>query len=141
MNIIWGIVIIFFVLICWVGQVISAISPKIGASLGVTEPESEVDRTFFVDQRAEAIWDSMTSWILLAAGALLILNSEIWPYFGLIGGGIFFNFSGRGIITRIALQRKGIAIGKKSSLATAYTFLSIWLLISIITIIWAVIVI
>ena len=138
MSLIWGILIIVLVSIAWFGQIVSAISPKLAAKLGVCESESDVDKTFFIDQRAEAIWDSFTSWILLAAGILLIIDHQLWPYFGLIGGGIFLNFSGRGIITRIAFQSKGIVVGKKSNLVTAYTFLSIWLLISIVTIIWAV---
>lgn len=138
MELVWGVIIIIFVSICWIGQLISAISPKIGASLGVIEAESDVDKTFFIDQRAEAIWDSFTTWILLAAGVLLILNNSLWTYFGLIGGGIFFNFSGRGMITRIALHRNGVRIGSKSNLTMAYTFLSLWMLISIVTILWAV---
>lgn len=138
MTIIWGIIIIILVSIAWIGQIISAVSPRMAAKLGVCEPETEVDKTFFIDQRAEAIWDSFTCWTLLAAGILLVLDIKIWVYFGMIGGSIFFNFSGRGIITRIALQRKGISIGNAKNLAINYLFLSIWLVMSIITVIMAI---
>lgn len=138
MNIVWGIIIIVLVLIAWVGQIISAISPETAAKLGVCEPEESVDRTFFVDQRAEAMWDSLTCWILLVAGILLVFNINIWAYFGIIGGSIFFNFSGRGIFTRMAMQRKGIRIGDPKNLKVNYLFLSLWLLMSIVTIIMAI---
>ncbi|MCK4797484.1 MAG: hypothetical protein KAT05_08890 [Spirochaetes bacterium] len=138
MNMIWGIILIVLVLISWVGQIITAISPKAAAKLGVCEAEAEVDNTFFVDQRAEAVWDSFTCWPLLVAGILLLLNIKIWAYFGMVGGSIFFNFSGRGIITRIAMQRKGIPIGNSKSLAVNHLFMTLWLVMSIITIIMAV---
>lgn len=138
MNIFWGIILIVLVLISWIGQIITAISPEKAAKLGVCEAEADVDKTFFIDQRAEAIWDSFTLWSLLVAGILLLLNIKIWAYFGIIGGSIFFNFSGRGIITRIAMQRKGIPIGNPKNLDVNYLFLTLWLIMSIITVIMAV---
>lgn len=138
MNIIWGIIVIFLVLISWIGQIISAISPQKAAKLGVCEAEAEVDKTFFIDQRAEAVWDSLTNWTLMVAGILLLLNIEIWAYFGIIGGTIFLNFSGRGIITRIALKRAGIAIGNPRGLVVIYLFLSLWLVMGVVTVIMAV---
>lgn len=137
MHILIGIVIVIFSLIAWVGQMISAISPKVGASLGVIEPESEVDETFFIDQRAEAVWDSFVLWPLVIAGILLLLNIKSWSYFGIIGGSVFTYFSGRGIVTRLFLKKNGIAIGNPGNLKTNLIFLLIWMMIGVGTIIYS----
>ena len=63
MDIIWGAILIFFTLIgCWVAQIINAFSPKLAARLGLSEPEADVDPTFFLDARGEAIWDVLVLW-------------------------------------------------------------------------------
>ena len=93
-----------------------------------------VDPAFFADIRGEAIWDTLTLWTLPAAGVLLLLNHYWWPYFGLIGGGMYVYFAGRGIFVRLTMQRRGIRIGKPETLKVVYTFLFIWGLIALISI-------
>ncbi len=138
MNVIWGVILIIFTLILgWLAQVINALSPTLAARLGLNEPESDVDPTFFVDTRAEAIWDTMIVWTLPVAGILLILNNSLWPYFGLVGGGIYLYFAGRGIVVRLAMQRRGISIGKPETLKLYYVFLILWGTIAIVTIVMA----
>jgi hypothetical protein len=68
----------------------------------------------------------------------MIMNNAIWPYFGLIGGGIYLYFAGRGIIARIAYGRRGISIGKLSSVKQAYVALSLWGMVAIGTIVLAI---
>ena len=138
MHILIGIVIIIFSLIAWVGQIISAISPELGAKLGLIESESDVERAFFIDQRGEAVWDSFVLWPLVIAGILLILNIRSWVYFGVIGGAIFTYFSGRGIVTRLFLNKNGISIGTHDNLKTNLIFLVIWMVIGAGTIIYSV---
>jgi len=138
MDFIWGVILIIFGLLCWVGQAISALAPKVAAKLGLTEPESDVDPTFFADVRGEAIWDTMITWTLLVAGILLILDSPLWAYFGSIGGGIYLYFAGRGISSRLAMQSRGVRIGKPKNVGATYVFLFLWGLIGLITIIMAV---
>ena len=139
MNIIWGAVLIILTLIlCWLGQVINASSPTLAAKLGLTEPESDVDPTFFVDTRGEAIWDALILWTLPVAGLLLMLDSPWWIYFGLVGGGIYLYFAGRGIVVRVVMQRRGIRIGKPETLKVIYVFLTLWGLIAVVTIVMAV---
>ena len=85
MNIIWGVVLILFtLLLCWLGQVINAIAPTFAAKIGLAEPEADVDPTFFVDGRGEAIWDALILWILPVAGILLLIDNPAWVYFGLV---------------------------------------------------------
>lgn len=74
------------------------------ARLGLLEPESDVDPTFYADVRGEAIWDTMILWTLPVSGVLLILNISLWACFGLVGGGMYLYFAGRGILTRLAMQ-------------------------------------
>jgi hypothetical protein len=139
MNLIWGAILIIFTLIlCWLGQVINATSPTLAARLGLTEPESDVDPTFFVDGRGEAIWDALILWTLPVAGILLILNSPWWIYFGLVGGGMYLYFAGRMIVVRLLMQRRGIRIGKPETVKLFNVVLTLWGLIALVTIIMAV---
>ena len=138
MNIIWGIVLILFTLIlCWLGQVINAIAPTFAAKIGLAEPESDVDPTYFVDGRGEAIWDAMILWILPVAGILLLIDNPAWAYFGLVGGGIYLYFSGRLLVVRQLMQRHDIRIGKPETVKFYNAILILWGLIAIFTIVLA----
>ena len=139
MNLIWGAILIVFTLIlCWLGQVINATSPTLAARLGLAEPEADVDPTFYMDGRGEAIWDAMILWTLPVAGILLILNSPFWAYFGLVGGGIYLYFAGRLVVVRLAMQRRGIRIGKPETVRLFNVVGILWGLIGVVTIIMAV---
>ena len=138
MNFIWGaILIIMFGILCWLGQVINASSPTLAARLGLTEPESDVDPTYFVDGRGEAIWDALILWTLPVAGVLLILNNPWWVYFGLVGGGMYLYFAGRMLVVRLAMQRHGIRIGKPETVKLYNAVLILWGLLAVATIIMA----
>ena len=138
MNLIWGIITLVFSVICWGGQTISLFWPVTAAKLTLAEPEADVDPVYFADVRGEAFWDTISTWTLPVAAILMIINNAAWAYFGLIGGGIYLYFAGRGISTRIAYQRRGIRIGKPSTVKQGYVFLSIWGLIAIGTIVLAI---
>ena len=101
MNIVWGIVLVLFtLLLCWLGQVINAFAPEFAGRIGLAEPEADVDRTFFLDGRGEAIWDALILWTLPVAGILLelfnilvqgikfILTSEQYRLNGFVENGI-----------------------------------------------------
>lgn len=138
MNIVWGIVLILFtLLLCWLAQVINAFAPAFAAGIGLTEPEADVDRTFFLDGRGEAIWDALILWTLPVAGILLLLNNPSWAYFGLVGGGMYLYFAGRGLAVRQVLQRHDVAIGKPDTLKLYNAILILWGLIAIVTTILA----
>ena len=138
MHVFWGVILIIFtMLVCWLGQAISVFSPKLALKLGLTESESDVDSTYYADVRGEAIWDTIILWTLPVAGILLILNNALWAYFGLVGGGSYLYFAGRGIVTRIVMQRRGIRIGAPGTLKLFYVFLLLWSLIAVVTIFMA----
>jgi hypothetical protein len=140
MNIIWGAILILFTLIlCWLGQVINATSPTLAAKLGLAEPESDVDRTFFLDGRGEAIWDALSLWILPVAGILLLFDNPSWAYFGLVGGGMYLYFAGRLLVVRQVMQRHSIRIGKPETVKLYNVVLTIWGLIAVVTIVMAVV--
>ena len=63
------------------------------------------------DIRGEALRDLLTLWTLLVAGILMIFDAAAWPYFGLVGGGVYACFGGKGIVTRLEMQRRGFRIG------------------------------
>lgn len=139
MNIIWGaILIIFTLVVCWFGQIIATVAPTLATRLGLIEPDADVDPAFSADGRGEAIWDVLVLWTLPVAGILLILDSPLWAYFGLVGGGMYLYFAGRGIAQRMIMQRRGIRIGKPEQLRMFYAALVLWGLIACITIVMAV---
>ncbi len=138
MNLIWGVILISITLKCWIGQIIIALSPKVAAKIRIIEPESDLDPTFFADMHGEAIWDAISLWTLPFAGILLILNNSLWTYFGLIGGGMYLYFTGRGIASHLTMQRHRINIGSSKNLKVNYMFLTLWGLIALVTIIMAV---
>ena len=139
MNLIWGTILIFFTgILCWLGQVINASSPALAARLGFTEPEPDVDPTYYVDGRGEAIWDALILWTLPAAGLLLILNNPWWVYFGLVGGGMYLYFAGRMLVVRRVMLQRDIRIGKPGTVKLYNAVLILWGLIAVVTIIMAV---
>ena len=138
MNLVWAIIVLIFSLIGWLGQVVSAFWPRTAVKLGLIEPEADVDPTFYADVRGEAYWDTLLLWTLPVAGLLLLLDNPSWAYFGLVGGGMYLYFAGRGILVRLVMQRRGVRIGKPETLRTVYVFLALWGLIATITIVMAV---
>jgi len=138
MNIIWGIILIVISSIGWLGQVITALWPTVAAKLDLTEPEADVDPAYYADVRGEAFWDMVILWTLPVAGVLLLVNSPLWVYFGLVGGGMYLYLAGRGIATRLVMQGRGIRIGKPETLNLYYVFLALWGLIAVVTIAMAV---
>jgi len=138
MNIVWGVILFIISSIGYLGQVITAFWPEIATKLGLTEAEAGVDATFYADVRGEAYWDSAILWTLPVAGVLLVLNSPVWVYFGLVGGGMYLYFAGRGIVVRRMMQRRGIRIGTPETLKVIYSFLALWGLAAVITIVLAI---
>jgi len=117
MQIFSGIVIVALSLLCWGGQAIVCFAPATGVKLGLTEAEAEVEPTFWADLRGEALWDFLTLWTLVVAGVLLIIDDSAWSYFGLVGGGMYVYFAGRGVAARVAMRRRGLRISTLGSFA------------------------
>jgi len=138
MYIIWGIILTALSSIAYFGQVITAFWPEVASKLELTEHESSVDPTYYADVRGESFWDTTILWVLPAAGVLLLFNNPLWVYFGMIGGGMYLYFAGRGIIVRLEMQRRGIPIGKPNTLKLSYLFLTLWGVAAFITVVMAI---
>ena len=139
MNIVWGIILIVIAGFGYVGQVISTFWPDRAVALGLTESEDDVDPAFYADMRGEAYWDTAVLWTLPLAGFLLVLDSPTWAYFGLIGGGMYLYFAGRGILVRWVMRRRDIRIGEPQTLKIAYLFLAFWGLVATVTMVLAIV--
>lgn len=126
MQVFWGIVVVALSLLCWGGQTIAWLAPATAVKLTLMEAEDDVEPTYWADIRGEAAWDFLTLWTLVVAGVLLIADNPAWAYFGLVGGGMYVYFSGRGIFTRIAMQRRRLRIGAEKSVMVGLIFLAIW---------------
>ena len=139
MGILWGLVVVALSLPCWGGQVISWFAPATAVRLTLMEAEDTVEPTYFADVRGEALWDTLTLWTTLIAGVLLILDVSAWAYFGLVGGGMYVYFAGRGILARRAMQQRGYRVGAAQNVRLGYLFLSIWGVMALTTITAAVV--
>lgn len=138
MEIVAGLVIIVVSLPCWLGQAISWISPSTGERWKLTENVESVDSTFYGDIRGEALWDTFTLWTMPLAGFLLVLSNEFWAYFGLIAGGMYMYFGGRGVATRRSIAERGGRIGAPDDLRVAYTALVVWGVLGLVVIVGSV---
>lgn len=139
MGILWGVVVVVLSVLCWGGQTIVLFSPTTGTRMGLTEAEDDVEPTFWADIRGEALWDVLTIWTMVVAGVLLVVGDLAWAYFGLIGGGTYLYFAGRGISTRVAMLRRDLRIGSPQGVKQSITFLAIWGAMGLITIAAAII--
>ena len=139
MGILWGLVVVALSLLCWGGQVISWFAPATAVRLTLMEAEDTVEPTYFADVRGEALWDTLTLWTMVVAGVLLTLDVSAWAYFGLVGGGMYAYFAGRGIVTRRAMQQRGYRVGVAQNVKLGYLFLAVWGVMGCITIVAAVV--
>ncbi len=139
MNVFWGIVVVALSLLAWGGQFVSWIAPKTAARLSLMESEDTVEPTYWADIRGEAPLDTITLWTMVVAGGLLVLDIDAWAYFGLVGGGMYVYFAGRGVFTRVAMQRRGFSVGAPHNVKLGYALLAVWGVMGLITIAAAVI--
>lgn len=126
MNIVIGLIVLVLSLLAWGGQTLTWLAPKTAERLALTEPERQVDPTFWADVRGEAVWDALTLWTLVVAGVLIAMEDPSWTYFGLVGGATYVYFAGRGIVVRTVMRRRHLRIGSPSSVRLAFVLLSVW---------------
>ena len=126
-------------LLAWGGQIVSWLAPDLAIRLNLMEPKNSVEPTYWADIRGEAPFDFITLWTMVVAGVLLVLDNSAWAYFGLVGGGMYVYFAGRGIFTRAAMQRRGFRVGNPANLKLGYALLVVWGLMGLIMIAAAVI--
>ena len=139
MDVIWAIVIIGLGLLAWLGQALAWRAPATASRLGLAEAEGSVEAAFWADGRGEAAWDTATLWTLVLAGVLLLIGEPAWAWLGLVAGGMYVYFGGRGILTRLELQRRGLRIGGPAGVRTAMIALALWAAAGAITIVAAVV--
>ena len=134
MQTLWGIVVVLLSLVAWGGQFVSWLAPRTAERLSLIEAEETVEPAYLADIRGEAPLDAITLWTMVVAGVLMILDVGAWAYFGLVGGGMYVYFAGRGVFTRIAMQRHGFRVGAERNVRIAYIMLAIWGVMGLITI-------
>jgi hypothetical protein len=138
MNVVWGAVVLALSLLGWGGQAVSWMAPSPAVRWGLMEAEDDVEPAFWADMRGEALWDIFTLWAMVVAGVLLIADVRAWAYFGLVGGGMYLYFGGRGILVRRTMVSRGLRIGDPQSVRVGIIFLAVWAIMSIITIVAAI---
>lgn len=134
MDVLIGVVIMVLGLMCWCGQVVNWLWPERAVRWGLSENEASVEPVFWVDTRAEAAWDSLIVWTLPLAGLLRLLDVSEWAYLGLVGGGVYLYFSGRGVFQRVAMRRRGMRVGDDANVRIGIVFLVLWGAAALVTI-------
>lgn len=134
MDVGWGIIVVVLGLLAWGGQALAYLVPETAAKLNLAEPSDTVEDVYWADGRGEALWDLATLWTLPAAGIALIASHEAWAYLGLIGGSMYVYFAGRGILTRLELQRREFRIGDPHQVRLGLVMLGVWGVVGLITI-------
>ena len=139
MSILWGVVVTMLALLSWGGQALSWFAPATAVRWKLMEAEEDVEAAFWADARGEAVWDTFTLWTMAVAGVLLIADQPGWPYFALVGGGMYLYFGGRGILTRTAMIRRGLRIGDPQNVKLGLVFSGVWAAMAAVTIVAAVV--
>ncbi len=137
MGVAWGIVMIAASVLAWGGQTLAWLAPTPAERWGLTEAEGQVEPVYHADIRGEARFDALALWTMAVSGVLLVTGTSAWAYFGLTSGGMYAYFAGRGISTRLEIQRRGFRIGSPQNIRIGYLFLTLWGLVAIITIVVA----
>jgi len=137
-RVLWGVVVVLLSVLSWGGQSLSWFSPSTAVRWRVMEAEDDVEPTFFADMRGEAVWDTFTLWTMVVAGVLLIADAGAWPYFGLVGGGMYLYFGGRGIFARVAMMRRNLRIGAPENVRLGLVFSAVWAVMALVTIVAAI---
>lgn len=102
MNIIIGIVVIVVGLIVYIGQSLSFFAPELATKTGLNDPEEAMDQSLYViETRANGLSDILLTWTLPLSGLLMILEHDSWPFFALVGSGIYLYFALLAIFCRI----------------------------------------
>ena len=133
MDLAWGLIVLVLGSIAWLGQMTAWLAPRTAVRLSLMEAEADVEPTYWADIRGEAIWDTLILWTLPLAGLLLVLDEPGWAIFGLVGGGAFLYFAGRGIVTRRTMQAEGLRVGAPQNVRMGYVFLLVWGVVALVT--------
>ena len=133
MDVVWAIVILALGLLAWLGQSLAWLIPDRAQRLGLVESEAAVEPVYWADIRGEALWDMATLWVLPVTGVLLLMGHWAWAPMGLIAGGMYVYFGGRGITTRREMLRRGLRIGDPSGVRTAIVALATWAIVGGVT--------
>jgi hypothetical protein len=124
-----AIVVIILGLVCWLGQALALVAPRVAVKLGLDEPKEDVDRSMYLFERfSQGIMDVLLAWTLPASAFMMLLGYPHWPILALVGGGVYLYFPGVFSITRIALKKNGLKIGRPASEVSAYVFGTLWTL-------------
>jgi hypothetical protein len=122
-----GILVLVLGLSAWFGQSLAFLAPSLAITLGVLEPEEEVDPTLhIIEAKAEGLVDMLFAWTLPASALLMILNHPLWPYLAFFGAGVFLYFSSLITFSRIFLKGAGRKVGRPASERAAYLFGGLW---------------
>ena len=127
-----GVIVIIVGLLVYIGQALSFFAPDLATKTGLNSPEEDMDQTLYIiETKANGLSDLLLTWMFPLSGLLMILEHPYWPFFALVGSGVFLYFACLTIFCRYFLQRQGKKAGSPKDVKVAYVFSVIWILSSI----------
>jgi hypothetical protein len=133
-----GIFVLVLGLVAWLGQTLAFLAPSLAMTLGLLEPEEEVDPTLrILEAKAEGLMDMLLAWTLPASAFLMLLGHPLWPYLAFFGAGVFLYFAGLVTLSRLFLKGVGRKVGRSASERVAYLFGGLWALSAVLMIVLA----
>lgn len=100
-------------------QVVSALDFARAQRLGLQEKPEDVDPVYSGLELNTARWDLVSLWTLPAAGLLMLVGFDGWPYLGLLGGGAYIDAGGREAAKVLGLKAGKVRVGSPSALRLA----------------------
>lgn len=133
MQLTLGWLLIIFPGILYVGQLISSVNFPLAQKLGLQENPNETDVLLQRAEKYTAYWDLVTLPWMPISGVLMVVNSSVWPLFGLFGGAIFIDTAGREAAKFLSFKHEGIRTGapkqQRLFFATYYIMLALGIIV------------
>jgi len=126
-----GVVCVLFGAVGWIGQLISSINFPLAQRLGLQEQTEDTDALYRLAELNAARWDTVVLWSLIAAGILMLIDHNWWPYVSLLAGGIYLDTAGREAAKYLSLSLGGVKTGTPKEKCTAVCFYAIMALIAL----------
>ena len=115
-----------------VGQLYSALTPKLVPRQRAQDEGSGPDRLYRRLERNSALSDLFVIWTLPVAGILMLLDHSWWPSVALVAAGACAASGGRELAKMLSFRNEGVAIGGEGEIRLALTFVGLWAILAVI---------
>ncbi len=118
----------------YLGQIVSVVNLPLARRLGLQEPPATIDPIYARDTAGTARWDVLSMWTLPAAGILMLVDNDWWPYLALIGGAVYLDTGGRQAIKLLGYRQEGVRVGTSQAVRLALAVYAVFVIVGAIVI-------